>query len=122
MDETSIFYQYENVTKIENVLKKEFANVCKWFIDNRLSIHFGEHKTKYILFSVEKDLPELNVAYDNNRIKQSHIAEYFGCYLDTNLSGESMAIKFLKKINTNLEFLSRKLSVQIHIYLEFCVV
>ena len=32
--------------EIENALNKEFANVCDWFVDNKLSIHFGEDRTK----------------------------------------------------------------------------
>ena len=35
-DDTSIFSQHEDVTEIENVLNKEFANVCDWFVDNKL--------------------------------------------------------------------------------------
>ena len=54
------FYHFENVTEIANVLNKEFANVCEWFVD-KLSIHFGEDKTKCILFSREKYLTELNI-------------------------------------------------------------
>ena len=26
-------------------------NICDWFVDNKLSIHFGENKTKSILFA-----------------------------------------------------------------------
>ena len=33
-DDTTIFYQHKDVAEIENVLNKEFANVCKWFVDN----------------------------------------------------------------------------------------
>ena len=50
-DDTCIFYQHEDVKKIENVLNKEFSSLCQWFIDNKLSIHFEEDKTKSILFS-----------------------------------------------------------------------
>ena len=50
-DENCIFYQHEDVEKIENVLNKEFSSLCQWFIDNKLSIHFGEEKTKSALFS-----------------------------------------------------------------------
>ena len=60
-DDTNIFCQDKDVTEIENVLNKEFANVCDWFIDNRLSVHFGEDKTKCILFSRDKNLTELNI-------------------------------------------------------------
>ena len=74
-------------------------------VDNKLSIHFGEYKTKYILFSKEKNLP--NITYKNNRIKPFNIVEYLGCYLDANLSGESMAMKSLKKINAKSQFLYR---------------
>ena len=55
----SIFCQYKDVTEIENVLNKDFANVCDWLVDNKLSIHFGEDKTKCILFSRDKNLLSL---------------------------------------------------------------
>ena len=53
-------------------------------------------------------MPELNIIYDNNRIKQFHIVEYLGSYLDANLSVESMAMKVLKKINAKLQLLYRQ--------------
>ena len=56
----------------------------------------------------KKNLPELNMTYNNNKIKQFHLIEYFGCYLDANLNGESMAMKSLKKINAKLQFLNRQ--------------
>ena len=56
--------------EIEYVLNKESAYVSDWFVDNKLSMHFGEAKTKCILFSRDKTLPELNTTYNNNRIKQ----------------------------------------------------
>ena len=98
-DDTSIFYQHKGVAEIENVLIKEFANVYEWLVDNKLSIHFDEDKTKCILFSKEKDLPELDITYKNNGIKRFNTVEYLGCYLDVNLSEESMAVKSLKKIS-----------------------
>ena len=32
----------ECVIKIEKQLNGDFTNICEWFVDNRLSIHFGE--------------------------------------------------------------------------------
>ena len=49
--DTSSFYQHDDVKKIGNVLNEEFSSLCQWFIDNKLSIHFGEDKTKSIPFS-----------------------------------------------------------------------
>ena len=80
-------------------------NLCDWFVDNKLSILFDEGKTKCILFSWNKTLLELNIVYNNNRIKQYCMVEYLGCCLDANLNGESMAMKSIRKINTKLHFL-----------------
>ena len=71
--------------EIENVLNKEFANVCNWFVDNTLSIHFARDKTKCIIFNRDKILPELNTTYNNNRIKQYRMVEYLGYCLHANV-------------------------------------
>ena len=56
-------------------------------------------------FQYRKNLPELNITFDNNRIKQFHMVEHLNCYLGTNLSGESIVMKSVKMINTKLQFL-----------------
>ena len=89
--------------EFENVQNKEFANVCDRFVDNKLSVHFGEDKTKCF-----PPVPELNITYNNNRIKQNCMVEYLGCCLEANLNGESTAIKSLWTINTKLQFLKRQ--------------
>ena len=53
-------------------------------------------------------MPELNITYNNNRIQKVHITEYRGCYLDAILSGESIAVKYLKRIITQLQFFYRQ--------------
>ena len=42
--DTSIFYHYKDVAEFENVLNKQFASLCEWLVDNKVSIHFGEEK------------------------------------------------------------------------------
>ena len=91
-------------------MNNEFPNVCDWFVDNKLSIHFGEEKTKYILFSRRKNIPELKIIYNNNTIKQYCMVKYLGCCLDANLSGKSMTMKSLRKFNTKLQFYIDKMS------------
>ena len=68
-DDTCIFYQHENVKKIEIFLNKEFLSLCQWFIDSKLSIHFGEDKTKSILFSKTIGLKEINISFEGHSIK-----------------------------------------------------
>ena len=66
---TCIFYQHDDVNKIENVLNKELSSLFQWFIGNKLSIHFGEDKTKSILFSKARCLRELNISFEGHFIK-----------------------------------------------------
>ena len=86
--------------------------LCDWFVDNKLSIHFGEDKTKSILFGskhkIKKSKP-LNIQYNDIKIKQYSKVTYLGCIFDETLSEESMAIHVINKINSRLRrFLHRQ--------------
>ena len=79
-----------------------------WFVDNKLSIHFGDDKTKSILFGSKHKimtLKPLNIQYNDIKIKQYSKVTYLGCILDENLSAESMVIHVINKINSRLGFL-----------------
>ena len=84
------------LNKSENVLNKEFSSLCQWFIDNKLSIHFGEDKTKSILFLKTRDLRKIDISFAGLSIKQHKTVQYLGCQLDSDLNGEAMASKVLK--------------------------
>ena len=107
---------------IETVLNKNFSSLCDWFIDNKLSIHFGEEKTKSILFSSKhkvKKCKPLDIHYKNIKIKQYSKVTYLGCILDETLSGESMAIHVVNKINSRLRFLYRQNRYLVFPYADF---
>ena len=50
-DDSCFLYQHKDVDEIEKHLNKDFENICDRFVDNKLSIHFGEDKTKSIPFA-----------------------------------------------------------------------
>ena len=84
------------MTLIEKQLNGDFTNIYEWFVDNRLSIHFGEDKIKSIIFASKskiKKVPKLKINYKNMQIKQHSKVTYLGCILDETMSGESMALK-----------------------------
>ena len=97
--------------EIEKQLNEDFKNICEWFVDNRLSIHFGEDKTKSILFASKrkiKRVPKLKIKYENMQMKQHSKVTYLGCIIDGTMSGESIALKVIYKINSRLIFLHIK--------------
>ena len=53
-DDSCILYQHKEIDEIEKQLNKEFENIYDWFVDNKLSIHFGKDNTKSILFASKR--------------------------------------------------------------------
>ena len=73
-------FQPKDVEEIEKVLNNDFENICNWFVDNKLSIHFGEDKTKSILFASQrkiKNIKKRNIRYQDIEIKDSKVT-YLG--------------------------------------------
>ena len=64
--------------QFEQNLNKNFSNIWDWFVDNKLSIHFGEDKTKCTLFDTKQKLNKtvliysLDIRYGKIQIKQYH--------------------------------------------------
>ena len=89
-DDSCLVFTDKSFENIENNLNKNFNSLCEWFVDNKLSIHFGEDKTKSILFGTKrrlKGLRELNIRYKDIEIKQNYQVKYLGCLLENSLSG-----------------------------------
>ena len=68
-DVTSIIYQHKDVTKMKILQMPDIRLLLISY-----QINFGEDKTKC-------NLAELNIKYDNNRLKQFHMEEYLCCHL-----------------------------------------
>ena len=67
-----VFWE-KDVIEVEKQLNRNFTIISEWFVYNRLSIHFGEEKTKSTIFASKrkiKKLPKLNITYKNMQIKQ----------------------------------------------------
>ena len=111
IDDTCLLYQHKDLEQINKILTKTICNICDWFVGNKLSIHFGDDKTKSIL-SLPKTKKQENwnieIKYGNINIKQCSKVTYLGCELDENLSGEAMTLEVINKINSRLRFLYRK--------------
>ena len=52
-DDTWIVFQHQSQIQIEKQLIRDFPSVCDWFVDNKVSIHFGQDKTKSMLFGAK---------------------------------------------------------------------
>ena len=110
-DDTCIVFQHKNVTEIEKQLLKDFSSLYDGFVDNKLIAHFGQGKTKSILFGIKHKLwnvKTLDIVYNGIEIKQYGKLKYLGCVLDQSLSGESTALNVIDEVNSRLKFLHRQ--------------
>ena len=110
-DDSCLLFQHKGVTEIKKQLTKDSSNICDWFVDNKLSIHFGEDKRNSVLLSSKRNLKlveELYIRYKVIKIKQHKHLNYLGCVLDETMSGETMAFRVIEKINSRLKFLYQK--------------
>ena len=110
-DDSCILYQHKDLVQIEKRLNEDFENLCDWFVANKLSIYFGDDKTKSILFASKrraKKIRQLNIKYKGINIKQHLQVTYLECVLDETMSGEPMPLNVINKLNGKLKFLYRK--------------
>ena len=113
--DTCLLFQHKDLERIKKELTKNFSNICNWFVDSKLSIYFGEAKTKSILFCTKtkkRKIGTLDIHCGDVKIKQYSKITYLCCEsffrLDESLCGEAMALKIINKINGRFEFLFKK--------------
>ena len=107
-DDTCLGFTDKSLKTIESNLNKNVNSLCDWFVENKLSIHFGEDKTKSIVFGSKRRLKKLDILdikRGDIKISQQNKVTYLGCILDNDMSGESMAARVMNKISGRLSFL-----------------
>lgn len=110
-DDSCLVYQQKDASKIDQSLNKNIQNTCDQFVNSKLSINFGEDKTKSILFGLKQKLSKavsVNIRYGAIQIK-IYTVTYFQFSLDENLSGKSMALKVINKVILSSQPLRRLL-------------
>ena len=94
--------------KLKSKLNKKFSLICHCFVNNKLSIHFREDKTKSIIFSIKRKIKKsshLNIHYKDIKIKQYARLTSLDCIRDETPSGESIVTHVINKVNSRLRFL-----------------
>ena len=110
-DDSALIVNGKSVHEIESKLCNELDKVSTWLESNKLSLHLG--KTESILFGSKKRLKahsDLDIVCKGRKIESKDHVKYLGAILDNDMSGKSMGLSSLKKINKCLKFMYRKAS------------
>ena len=104
-DDTCLICMGNDIKTIEDQLNRDFSLLCEWFINDKLSIHLGEQKTKSILFGTTKRLKDsrnLYIRYKDIEIKQYskvtylvHVPTFRGVSGSEDRGGGDNSIQFI---------------------------
>ena len=77
-DDYCLIFRDKSIERIEINLNRNCNMFCDWFLGNRLTVHFGEDKTKSIIFRRKncKNLKKLDIRRGNIMIKQHSTVTY----------------------------------------------
>ena len=103
--DSCLVYQHNDVSKFTKNLNKKISNILDWFVDNKLSIHFWEEKTKNILLGKKHKLAKVgSYTYDFCLVYQHKDISKFIQNLSKNVSNicdwfvdNKLSIHFWKK-------------------------
>ena len=108
-DDSALIASGKSARELSEFLSLELESCRKWMIDNELSLHVG--KTETIIFGSSKRLngvDEFSIKCDDTVVNRVDCVKYLGIFLDQRLTGESHALKAIKKISARISFLYRK--------------
>ena len=72
VNDTCLVFHHKDIKTIQEQLNRDFSTLVDSFVDNKLSVHFGEDKTKSILFSPKhrlKSIGQIDISFKDGKIK-----------------------------------------------------
>ena len=111
-DDSCLVFQHKHITEIETYLNNDFSYLCQWLLYNKLSICFGDDKTKSMLFVAKHKLRKAGKlklpTHQGTVFQQNSQITYLGCIVDETISRKPRSYKTTNKIISRLNFLLKK--------------
>ena len=102
-DDTNIYFESPELSKIEKVVNRELGEVRKWLEANRLALNV--HKTNFVIFhsQQQKLTDHIVLKIGNKNIKQESYVKFLGVLLDSNLSWKFHLAELSKSLQVQLD-------------------
>ena len=87
-DDTTLFKSHTSLPILLNIINEELPKVSNWINSNRLSLHVGDTKTNYIIFTaLNKPINcDISVSINGATLKQVRHRIFVGITFDEHLS------------------------------------
>ena len=88
-DDTNIYYECDDLNKLQTTINKELKKLYEWLCINRLSLNIS--KTNFVIFHAKnKPLHPITILINGKAIEEADNVKYLGVILDT-------PMRYLKK-------------------------
>ena len=100
-DDTSIYYDANDLITLQKVINRELRKVRKWLEANKLASNIS--KTNYVIFhSPSKKINEfIKIKLGWKAINQVNCVKYLGIFIDSTLSWKPLVTELSKKLARN---------------------
>ena len=98
-DDTNIYYESDNITRLEYKINKELLKVKSWLEVNKLALNI--EKTNFVLFhSPRKKLPiNIQIKFGKKPVTRSQYVKFLGVLMDEHLSWKFHISELTKKLS-----------------------
>ena len=102
-DGTNIYFEPDDLKKLEKTMNKELEKLHEWLCINRLSLNIS--KTKFVIFhSNNKPTVPVTILINNEAIDEVHV-KYFGVLIDSQLTFKHHIDELNKKVSRSIGIL-----------------
>ena len=103
-DDTNIYYESNDLDKLEATINKELTKLYEWLCINRLSLNIS--KTNFVIFHAKnKPLHPITILINKKAIEEADNVKYLGIILDSELSFKKHTDEVSKKISRSIGIL-----------------
>ena len=119
-DDTNIYFESDNLKKLESIMNKELEKLHEWLSINRLSLNIS--KTNFVIFnSPNKPKTTVTILINKEAINEDNQVKYLGILIDSQLSFKEHILELNKKISRSIgllyklrPFVSSKLLINVY--------
>ena len=98
-DDTNIYYESANITKLRNKLVKELVKVKSWLEINKLSLNIA--KANFVVFhsSRKKLLYDIQIRFGEKPMARARYIKFLGVLMDEHLTWKVYISELTKKLS-----------------------
>lgn len=102
-DDLALYITVQNPLEAQTPLNNALSYLYDWFSEHGLSLSVAKSKT--VIFTRKKLIPNIDITYDNQNIPTSDTAKFLGLVFDTKMTGIPHVNEILNKCERSLNVL-----------------